>query len=315
VLGICLICWIAGYITSLGYPVHGDATDTPLWNYVCRILPDKTFTYLIGLLLMLGGAFLLHRANYALVLIREKTILPFLLYVLFLSTNPNFFPLKATSVGVFCLILAIYMLFISYHDPESVVQSYRTSLIIGLGSLLWIHILYFLPLFWWGMYLFRSWTSRTFAASLMGIATVYWFGLGWCVWQGDFTLFSVPFVSLFDIHFLTFSGAALLDWVSLAFIIVLLLFSSVNILTHEHEDNLRTRQFLFFLMVFALWSIVLFFVFERWAEEFLHIASIPAALLIAHLFSVRRSRYVVWLFHFTVIFFPTLLFIRLWSSL
>jgi hypothetical protein len=67
--------------------------------------------------LMFGGAFLLHRANYVLVLIREKTMLPFLFYVLFISTNPDFFPLKSTSVGVFCLILAIYQLFTTYHDP------------------------------------------------------------------------------------------------------------------------------------------------------------------------------------------------------
>ena len=59
---------------------------------------------------MAGGAFLVHRVNYALMLIREKTLLPFLFYALLTSTNPDFFPLKSTSVGVFCLILA----FISY---------------------------------------------------------------------------------------------------------------------------------------------------------------------------------------------------------
>ena len=68
-------------------------------------------------LLMAGGAFLVHRVNYALMLIREKTLLPFLFYALLTSTNPDFFPLKSTSVGVFCLILALYQLFTSYHDP------------------------------------------------------------------------------------------------------------------------------------------------------------------------------------------------------
>ncbi|MFQ6927819.1 MAG: hypothetical protein ACLRS8_06890 [Parabacteroides merdae] len=47
-------------------------------------------------------------------------------------------------------------------------------------------------MFWLGMYNFRSLTSRTFIASLLGVATVYWFLLGWCVWQRDFTLFNVP---------------------------------------------------------------------------------------------------------------------------
>ena len=102
-------------------------------------------------------------------LIREKTLLPFLFYALLTSTNPDFFPLKSTSVGVFCLILALYQLFTSYHDPDATDKAYNASLIISIGSLLWIHILWFLPLFWLGMYNFRTLNIRTFVASLFGI--------------------------------------------------------------------------------------------------------------------------------------------------
>ena len=119
VLLACIACWVVSYLYSVGYPVYGEVSATPLWNTICQTLPGKEFTYIIGMALMFGGAFLLHRANYVLVLIREKTMLPFLFYVLFISTNPDFFPLKSTSVGVFCLILAIYQLFTTYHDPEA----------------------------------------------------------------------------------------------------------------------------------------------------------------------------------------------------
>ena len=68
-----IICWVISYIYSIGYPVYGEVSDTPLWNQICQALPNKTFTYLIGFLLMMGGAFLLHRANYVLGLIREKS--------------------------------------------------------------------------------------------------------------------------------------------------------------------------------------------------------------------------------------------------
>ena len=171
----CIFCWIVGYVDSVGYPVYGEVTAPPLWNALCLVLPGKLFTYLIGFLLMAGGAFLVHRVNYALMLIREKTLLPFLFYALLTSTNPDFFPLKSTSVGVFCLILALYQLFTSYHDPDATDKAYNASLIISIGSLLWIHILWFLPLFWLGMYNFRTLNIRTFVASLFGISTVYCF--------------------------------------------------------------------------------------------------------------------------------------------
>ena len=88
VLLACIACWVVSYLYSVGYPVYGEVSATPLWNTICQTLPGKEFTYIIGITLMFGGAFLLHRANYVLVLIREKTMLPFLFYVLFISTNP-----------------------------------------------------------------------------------------------------------------------------------------------------------------------------------------------------------------------------------
>ncbi|RHJ93992.1 DUF6427 family protein [Parabacteroides bouchesdurhonensis] len=315
VFAACMLCWVFSYINSIGYPVYGEVMAPPLWNAICQILPGKVFTYIIGLLLMVGGAFLLHRANYALMLIREKTLLPFLFFILLISTNPNFFPLKSTSLGVFCLIFAVYQLFTSYHEPLSMGNAYNAALLIGLGSLLWVDILWFLPLFWLGMYSFRSLNIRTFIASLLGVCTIYWFVLGWCVWQKDFTLFIVPFTSLFKIHFVLIRDADFLDWIGLLYTALLLIIASVNIIMHEYEDNLRTRQFLSFVIVMAVWSFVLFFLYEQSSEEYLEMACVPASILMAHFFTVMRNKYVVWLFHFTVLFFIALLFIRLWKFL
>ena len=68
ILLACAACWGKGYMDSIGYPVYGEVAAPPLWNAICQVLPGKGVTYLTGILLMLGGAFLLHRANYLLVL-------------------------------------------------------------------------------------------------------------------------------------------------------------------------------------------------------------------------------------------------------
>ena len=300
VLLACIACWVVSYLYSVGYPVYGEVSATPLWNTICQTLPGKEFTYIIGMALMFGGAFLLHRANYVLVLIREKTMLPFLFYVLFISTNPDFFPLKSTSVGVFCLILAIYQLFTTYHDPEAREKAYSAALLIGIGSLLWVHLLWFLPLFWLGMYNFRSLTSRTFIASLLGVATVYWFLLGWCVWQRDFMLFNVPFSTLFKVRLLATDGIVLLDWISIMAIALLTVVASLNIVMHDTEDSLRSRQFLSFLIAMSVWAFSLYFLYDQVSEEFLETACVPASILIAHFFTVTRGKIVFWSFFTTV---------------
>lgn len=310
---VCIVCWVAGYLDSAGFPVYGEVTATPLWNSVCRILPGKGITYAIGLLFLIGGALLLHRANYVLGLIREKTQLPFLLYMLYISTNPGFFPLKSTSVGVFCLIFSIYLLFRSYHDEMAVHYAYKTALLIGFGSLLWVHLLWFVPLFWIGMYKFRTLNLRTFVASLFGLLTIYWFLFGWCVWMGDYTPFTVSFATLLHIDILSGHSTNPLDWMTILLITLLTIAASVNMWRYEYDDSLRTRQFLSFLMLFAVWSFGLFFLYEQASEEFLQVACVPASILTAHFFTVKRNKYTFWLFHFTVLFCLTFLFIRLWN--
>lgn len=310
----CLFCWLLGYVTSIGYPVYGEVTATPLWNSLCALMPGKPLTYLIGFLLMLGGAFFVQRANYALVLIREKSYLPFLLFALLTSSNPNFFPLKATSAAVFCLILALYQLFMSYHDPDSTDKAYNAAFLIGIGSLLWIHILWFFPLFWLGMYNFRSFTPRTFIASLLGVSTVYWFLLGWCVYAHNYTPFTQPFGSLLRIQLMHVAGTDLMDWMQILLTALLSVVASANILTHEYEDNLRTRQFLAFLILMLGWSFGQFFLYAQSSEEFLEISCIPAALLIAHFFTVKRGRYLYWSFYLSILLYVSLLLFRLWNS-
>lgn len=315
VLLACVACWVVSYLNSVGYPVYGEVTAPPLWNAICKMLPGKAFTYAIGMLLMLGGAFLLHRANYILVLIREKTLLPFLFYVLFISTNPDFLPLKSTSVGVFCLILAIYQLFTSYHDLQAKSNAYNAALLIGIGSLLWIHILWFIPLFWVGMYNFRTLNLRTFLASLLGVGTVYWFLLGWCIWFADFTPFTFPFATLFRLNLLMPAGIGLVDWIGILLMASLTTISAINIITHEYEDTLRTRQFLSFLILMAICTFAMYFLYEQASEEFLETACIPASILIAHFFTVMRGRIIFWTFYSSIVIFIVLLILRLWNFL
>ncbi|MDR3140822.1 MAG: hypothetical protein LBU37_03735 [Tannerellaceae bacterium] len=314
-LAVSLVFWIIGYVFSVGYPVYGNASSTPLWNMVCSLLPNKGATCLIGLLLTAGGAFLIHRANYVLVIIREKTFLPFLIYVLLVSSNPAFFPLKSISAGVFCLVLAMYQLFISYQDGQATDKAFNTALIIGAGSLFWVYTLWFFPLFWTGMYNFKTLNIRTFLASLIGLSTVYWFLLLWRFLRWDFTSFTVPFSALGNIDFLQVTGIGLIDWVIIIYLAFLTLIASLYIVTHEHDENIRTRQYLFFLIVFAILSFVLFFLYEQSSDEFLCIAYMPVSILLTHFFTVKKGKKRYRGFYLSFVVYIVLSFIRLWNFL
>lgn len=308
----CAACWIACCAASTGYPVYGEVTAPPLWNLICQHLPGKAGTYALGFLLMGGGGLLIHRANFELMLIREKTLLPVLLYVLLSSTNKDFLPLKSTSFGVFFLILAVYYLFASYHDPGNRRNAFNMAFATAAGSLLWVHLFWFMPLFWCGMYKFRTLTPQTFLASLTGAAAVYWFVGFYCLWQGDFGLFAVPFESLCKVLPLRISGNDWQDWLSFGCMAGLVAAASSNILAHEYEDSLRTRQYLSFLIWLAAASFGLYFLYGQSSEEYLQVACFPSSILIAHFFTVVRNKHVYWLFHASVAVLVLSLFVRIW---
>ena len=308
----CLVCWLGAYLKSVGYPIYGEVSAPALWNMFCSRLPDKFVAYVIGFLLMIGGAFMIHRANYELMLIREKTLLPAFFYILLISTNLDFLPLKSTSFGVFFLILAIYYLFITYRNPGCQLNIFKASLVLALGSLLWTYILWFIPFLWYGMYKFRSLNLRTFLSSLLGIVVVLWFLFNYSLWRHDFSFFSV-FDAIFKLRPLSISGNVFIDWLTIGTTMGLTLLSSVNIMAHEYEDNSRTRQFLSFLIVLAFSSFALYFLYEQSSEEFLQIACFPASILISHFFTIVRNKYTFWLFHVSVLLLIALLLFRLWN--
>ena len=313
ILAGCLACWGACYVRSMGYPIQEEAGTPLIWQFLSRQFSSVTQAYIIGFVLMSGGAFLVHRANYALMLIREKTFLPILIYVLLVSTNEDFLPLKATSFGVFFTILAIYELFTAYHDAHNRRNIFNAALLISLGSLIWVHILWLIPLLWYGMYLFRVLSFRTFLATLLAPAAIYWIVGVYALGQQDLGLFTQPFESLFTFHPLRITGNTLWDWIAIGYLIGLTLLASIHILTHEYEDNLRTREFLAFLILLSLSSFALYFLYEQSSEEFLQIACFPASILIAHLFTVVRNRWTQGLFHFTNLLFIILFILRIWN--
>jgi hypothetical protein len=315
VLLLCLVCWIAGYLGSSGYPIYGTVSSTILWNKFCVWIPNKEVAYSIGATLTIGGALLLSRANYALALIREKTNLPLLIYLLLISTNTYFFPLNPISLGVFCLILAIYQLFQTYHNPYDRDLPLNCGLLIGVGSIFWIYLLWFLPIIWLGMYMFRSMTFRNFLATLIGVSVFYWCMFVWCLWNHDFSPFVVTFSGMTKISPVSFNGADTLEWVSVSVGFIFTAIGAFNIMMNDIEDSLRSRQYLYFLISMAVWSFVFSMLFRSETEEFLETACIPASIIMAHFFTVTKGRIRNILFFSMIVMLIAFFFIQIWNSL
>jgi len=287
-LAICAFCWILGYHYSIGYPVVPSTDASPLWSFICKHLPGKAYTYIIGIVCLTVISLLLQRSNYHMVIIRKSTRLPFLFFFLTGSTNFNFLPFHEVSIAMLLFIAALFELFRSQQTMESG-RAFNAFVFIGAGSLIWIYLLWFIPLYWYGMYKFKLLDIKNFFSTILGVLTVYWFVLGWCIWQHDFTSLSVPFGKLTDVS-IAFPQIDYLQWINIVGALMLTVLIYIYISFNEFEHSLHTRQILSYFFVFSPYIFGIFFLYSKHnSPDFLYFFYLPMVLLAAYILSNKQG--------------------------
>ncbi|MDR0863360.1 MAG: hypothetical protein LBO74_00315 [Candidatus Symbiothrix sp.] len=260
----------------------------------------------IAMIIQISIALSLLYLTQTFVIIRQRTLLPAFCYLLLVGTEPLFFYDMKGSVSALIIVFCLFFLFGTYQNPHSQSSAFNISLLLTLGSFYWDPLLFFFPLFWYGMYRFRSFTLKTFFASLMGFILIYLFIFTWSIFQNDLPIFSdsLPkFKSLgnfSDIQLLTYN---LKGWLIIGFTTFLVILSGLKIFMSGIAEKIRTMVTLSFLYVFLLLSFIFSLFQGEWEKEWILILYVPLAFLIAHFFTLSYKKWVTWLFLFTIVFF------------
>lgn len=192
------------------------------------------------------------------------------------------------------LIASIFCLFKTYQDRSSAGWTYYTFLFLGLGSLLDVHALYLLPVFWLMMMLtVYSFSWRTLMASLLGIATPYWFTLAWYAWQGEgdispWLLHFTEFASLQQLF--SYSGLSLQHLLLIVFLVSLFLLGAIHFVVTSYMDKIRVRQMYYSLIVLMIFSCILVALLPQLYHLTFHIMIISVSPIIGHFMALTNSR-------------------------
>jgi len=237
-------------------------------------------------------------------IIRQRTLLPALFYLILVGTNPLFFHDWRGSIYALLILLCLSLLFDTFQNPFSQRNALNISIILTLASLYWTPLLVFFPLFWLGMRWFKSLNLNTFFASLMGWAVVYLFLLAWSVYKGDWTFFlqMLPDLSeLWDFRVPPMMGME--EVATNIFLGALFFLSVINNFVVGTIEKAHAKTALAFLSLLAGVIAVFFLGQYQWRSEWLLISYIPLSVLLAHYFTLSYKRSTVALFWATVLFF------------
>jgi hypothetical protein len=310
---VCLLCWVLYYLYSIDLPPEKNDRTMPLWALAGEFFNNRLFACSTGLFMMIIVSYVMQRVCDIEMLIRERTRLPLMLLLLLISTNAGLLPVKEVAVVAICLVFALYELFKSYQSPEAVGSFFNAGVLTGFAGLFMPQVLWFIPLFWIGMYRFRSLNMKSFMALLTGALVVYWIVSAWCLWKRDFSMFASLYKGLISFKILSAEMFKYYRAGSLVFILVFI-GSFFHVRKNVYSNSVRVRRILSFLLDMSVWSLILMLLYGEDPDSFQMLFYLPSSVLIAYfLESIRRVfRFV--LYYLMLLNWLTFFLLRLWIS-
>ncbi len=197
-----------------------------------------------------------------------------------------------SCIVTMCIIAFYLFIWNCYQDKQSAGLTFYAFCCIGLASLVFVQVGYFLPILWMLTAFFTlSLSVRTFFASLLGLITPYWFAAGYYFYTGNlpdlvkhFTEF-ISFRTLFD-----YSGVTDHQLVNLGFIALLTVISAFHFIRTSYADKIRTRMIYESLIMVSAASLAFIVLQPQYIHEAGGILVVSASPLIAHFITYTRGK-------------------------
>ena len=270
-----------------------------LISAICQVATDfllpeskelsSWMTRILSLLLCGATGYFLIVLNNTFALIRMRASVQTAIYFLLVTVCPTLHQLHAGNVAAAALLASFFFLFRSYQQMQPSGMLFHTFVCLGVGSLLFPPLLYLIPLYWIGSYMFQSLTPRSFFASIVGLLLPYWFLLSYVAWQQQWSLFSalatkcLPFGDTLQV---------LQPWErgTLSYLALLFVVSAAHCLLASLDDKLRARAYLQFLILLNLMLFVGVCFFPAYCTCWIALLLIGVSILAGHLFVLTHSK-------------------------
>ena len=240
---ILLLFWVRVFLFEGSGPISFDGISMPLWDWLVRPVFGQSafwsaaFSYVLALL----TAFTVNRLVGRYGLLSRQSVLPGIIYILLIS---GFLAVQRLNVvwiyNLFFLLAFERILGIVNHGRKEG-RIFDASLLIGIGSLMYVKGLYLYPLLLVVIGGLRFLTLRTFIAGLMGLILPFLLSAGYFFFMGRFMEFGVFIV------FNLLSNTGQLSHnigtnIYLPILVVLTLISVTNVFRYLPTQKIITRK-------------------------------------------------------------------------
>lgn len=236
---------------------------------------------------------------------------------LLLTTMAAFTFKSAGTFGVqLCMVMVYTILFSCYQDKRSHGKVFYASFFLGIASIFFIQILFFLPFLWLLTATnLMAFSSRTLPASLIGVTAPYWFWAGYDVFTGYTGTFISHITSIAGFAPLCrFDGIDTHLLVTLTFITVLSVVGTIHFLRNSYKDKIRTRMLYEMIITINALTFVFIILQPQHIEQLLGIMMITAGILVAHFITLTRTWITNMAFYIILLSVAAITIYNIWIS-
>ena len=212
------------------------------------------------------------------------------LMLITMASLPN--PSMKASIVTMCFIAFTLIIWNSYQDRKAAGWAFYAYFCIGLASLVFIQVIYYLPILWLCMIFFTNcFSARTFLASLIGVIAPYWFVSGYFAYTDNLQALSDHFTAIIDYQELfDYSQITLHQILNYGFIVILGLLGTIHFIHSSYADKIRTRMIYDSFITLSIVTWVFMILQPQHENELCGIMIANTAPLIAHFITFTKGK-------------------------
>lgn len=262
--------------TTINYTGIASSLTLPAIGGVASIL--------INAVIIILTAILINHIALRYNLVKERTLLPALFFLLFQLLNTTVINgLCIGNVTTLIVVAAIIILYNCYQLKHSTENGFLIAIILSVSSLYEGRILYMLPLFMVGLLQMQAASWRTYAAVVVGLIAPYWivWGTGWVEWS------ELNFATLLPQP--SFSAITVAQIPVIVTVIIGFIVGCFN-LTHALNEKIHTRAMNGFVNLLSVYTTLLMLIDSSHYTHYIPLLNAGVALQATYFFTTLRNR-------------------------
>lgn len=236
------------------------------------------------------NAYLIGQLNNRFSIIQTRSFLPVLFFVLMIASwhNTHLAIFSHLTLGIF--LLAMFVFYRTYRNRLATEQTFLSSFLIALCSLIYAPFGIFIFVLWVGTAFLNSLSVRNTLAILIGFITpwILFTSIQWYLNENFAWL--AYYTKSFTLNY-AFLSIPIQEQIYLGAMLILSILIFVNIAANANHDSLQTKAYI----TLNMWIVIISFIASLFLTDtytvFKPITAMSLAFLAAHPLSLRKSNY------------------------